>query len=60
MHRRNGRSRRQAFPFYTAVGQFAAAGALTVDARTGRPIQIENDDGMQGIGVYGFDKPEGM
>jgi hypothetical protein len=36
-----------AFPFYTAVGKFAAAGALTIDSVTGMPILIENDAGMQ-------------
>ena len=29
-----------AFPFYTAVGKFAAAGALTIDSVTGMPILI--------------------
>ena len=49
-----------AFPFYRAVGQFADAHALTVDSDTGKPISIRNDNGMEGIGVYGFDTAAGV
>ena len=49
-----------AFPFYSAVGQFAAADALTIDSSTGKPISIRNDNGMEGIGVYGFDTDAGV
>ena len=49
-----------AFPFYRAVGQFADAGALTVDSDTGVPISIRNDNGMEAIGVFGFDTAAGV
>lgn len=49
-----------AFPFYTAVGKFAAADALTIDSSTGKPISIRNDNGMEDIGVYGFDTEKGV
>jgi hypothetical protein len=49
-----------AFPFYTAVGKFKAADALTIDSVTKKPIIIENDEGMQGIFVYGFDTDAGV
>lgn len=48
-----------AFPFYTAVGKFAAANALTIDSTTGKPISLPNDNGMQDIGVYGYDVEAG-
>ena len=34
-----------AFPFYTAVGKFEAANALTIDSSTKNPISIRNDNG---------------
>ena len=43
-----------AFPFYTAVGEFKEHGLLTIDSKTKKPITIRNDNGMQGIFVYGF------
>mgnify|MGYP001951247019 CR=1 FL=1 len=49
-----------AFPFYTAVGKFAAANALTIDSTTGKPIYIRNDAGMEHVGVYGFDTDAGV
>ena len=49
-----------AFPFYTAVGKFQAANALTIDSETKKPIVIRNDNGMEGIFVYGFDTAEGV
>ena len=49
-----------AFPFYTAVGKFADRNLLTMDSSTGKPISITNDNGMGDIGVYAFDKPEGV
>jgi len=49
-----------AFPFYTAVGKFAAANALTIDSTTKKPIKIRNDNGMENIGVYGFDVETGV
>jgi len=49
-----------AFPFYTAVGRFEAAGALTLDMNTKKPISIRNDAGMEGIFVYGFEHPTGQ
>jgi hypothetical protein len=49
-----------AFPFYTAVGKFAAANALTIDSSTGKPISIRNDNGMENIGVFGFDSDAGV
>jgi len=48
-----------AFPFYTAVGKFKAANALTIDSSTKKPISIRNDNGMENIGVYGFDTEAG-
>jgi hypothetical protein len=44
----------------TAVGKFAAADALTIDSSTGKPISIRNDNGMQNIGVFGFDSDAGV
>ena len=49
-----------AFPFYTAVGKFQAANALTIDSETKKPIVIRNDNGMEGIYVYAFDTAEGV
>jgi hypothetical protein len=49
-----------AFPFYTAVGKFAAANALTIDSSTKKPISIRNDNGMEDIGVFGFDTDAGV
>ena len=49
-----------AFPFYTAVGKFKASNALTIDSSTHEPINIRNDNGMEGIGVYGFDTEVGV
>lgn len=49
-----------AFPFYTAVGKFVDAHAITMDSVTNRPITIENDDDMKGIYVYGFDTDAGV
>ena len=43
-----------AFPFYAAVGRFAADGALLMDANTKQPVALRNDNGMPGIGVYNF------
>ena len=49
-----------AFPFYTAVGKFKERGLLTVDSTTHKPIVIRNDNGMEGIFVYGFDTAAGV
>ena len=49
-----------AFPFYTAVGKFKAANALTIDSETKKPIVIRNDNGMEGIYVYGYDTDKGV
>ena len=49
-----------AFPFYTAVGKFQEADALTIDSETKKPIVIRNDNGMEGIYVYGFDTDKGV
>jgi hypothetical protein len=39
-----------AFPFYTAVGTFMDADALTMDSETKKPLKIRNDNGMENIG----------
>jgi hypothetical protein len=49
-----------AFPFYTANGKFVAANALTIDSSTKKPISIRNDNGMEDIGVFGFDTVTGV
>ena len=49
-----------AFPFYTAVGKFADRNLLMIDSSTNKPISITNDNGMGDIGVYAFDKPDGV
>eukprot|EP00040_Diaphanoeca_grandis_P042594 m.1296 g.1296 ORF g.1296 m.1296 type:complete len:342 (-) comp615_c0_seq1:175-1200(-) len=49
-----------AFPFYTAVGKFKDAWALTNSSVTGKPIELQNDDAMNGIWVYGFDTSVGV
>ena len=49
-----------AFPFYRLNGEYEAADALTIDSSTGKPIVIRNDNGMEGIFVFGFDKPIGQ
>ena len=49
-----------AFPFYTSVGEFADANLLTIDSSTKKPISIKNDNGMEGIGVYAFEKDAGV
>ena len=52
-----------AFPFYTAVGKFAAANALAIDSTTKRPMQIRCD-GPHGKYltpfVYGYDTEAGV
>ena len=42
------------------MGKFAAADALTIDSSTKKPINIRNDNGMEGIFVYGFDTDRGV
>ena len=42
------------------MGKFAAADALTIDSSTKKPISIRNDNGMEGIFVYGFDTDRGV
>lgn len=56
-----------AFPFYTAVGKFAAANALAIDSTTKRPMQIRSIircDGPHGEYltpyVYGYDTEAGV
>lgn len=49
-----------AFPFYALVGKYQAANALTLDAVTKKPIAIRNDNGMEGIFVWGFDTAAGQ
>ena len=49
-----------AFPFYTAVGKFADRNLLMIDSSTKKPISIRNDNGMEDIGVYAFDKEDGV
>jgi hypothetical protein len=49
-----------AFPFYRAVGEFEERGLLTIDSETAKPITIRNDNGMEGIYVYGFDTEAGV
>ena len=49
-----------AFPFYALVGKYQAANALTRDSVTNKPIAIRNDNGMEGIFVWGFDTVEGQ
>jgi hypothetical protein len=49
-----------AFPFYSATGRFEAANALTLDMNTHKPISIRNDEGMEGIFIYGFEQPVGQ
>ena len=49
-----------AFPFYTAVGKFADRNLLMMDASTQKPISIRNDNGMENIGVYAFEKADGV
>ena len=46
-----------AFPFYTQVGTFASNNLLLMDANTKQPVQLRNDNGMPGIGVYDHGKP---
>ena len=47
-----------AFPFYALNGKMKTANALTIDAKTKKPIVIRNDNGMEGIYVFGFDTPQ--
>ena len=47
------------FPFYHLNGVLAAANALTIDSVTKKPIVIRNDEGMEGIFVFGFDTEAG-
>ena len=42
------------------MGKFASAGLLTVDANTKKPIKIRNDNGMENIGVYGYETDAGV
>jgi hypothetical protein len=49
-----------AFPFYSLIGKYEAANALAIDSVTKKPIRLRNDNGMEDIFVYGFDKPEGQ
>eukprot|EP00035_Acanthoeca_spectabilis_P001829 m.83066 g.83066 ORF g.83066 m.83066 type:complete len:474 (-) comp11171_c0_seq4:93-1514(-) len=48
------------FPYYHIHGVFAAANALTIDSVTKKPISIRNDNGMEGINVFGFDTEAGV
>ena len=45
---------------YTLNGVYEAANALTIDSVTKKPIVIRNDNGMEGIFVYGFDTERGQ
>lgn len=45
---------------YTLNGVYEAANALTIDSVTKKPIEIRNDNGMEGIFVYGFDTQRGQ
>eukprot|EP01051_Picozoa_sp_SAG22_P015882 SAG22_NODE_2144_length_2941_cov_2.511963_2_plen_425_part_00 len=48
------------FPFYSLHGQYVRAGAVAMDSVTQKPIQIRNDNGMEGIFVFGFDTAAGQ
>ena len=48
-----------AFPFYALDAAFMHAHSLTIDVSTGQPISIRNDNGMEGINVFGFDTDAG-
>jgi hypothetical protein len=45
---------------YTLNGVFQDANALTIDSVTKKPIVIRNDNGMEGIFVFGFDSERGQ
>eukprot|EP00040_Diaphanoeca_grandis_P030592 m.181039 g.181039 ORF g.181039 m.181039 type:complete len:480 (+) comp32048_c0_seq1:128-1567(+) len=47
------------FPFYTLHGVFKAANALTIDSSTKKPMVVRNDNGMEGIYIFGFDTANG-
>lgn len=47
------------FPFYTLHGLFASNNALTIDNITKVPGTVRNDNGMEGIYIFGFDSVEG-
>lgn len=48
------------FPFYSLHNQYVRAGVVAMDSVTKKPIQIRNDNGMEGIFVFGFDHPAGQ
>eukprot|EP00662_Eupelagonemidae_sp_cell21_P027269 gene27269-51667_t len=64
-----------AFPFYSLIGRYnnnineskladiakeLHENALAIDSTTKQPIKIRNDNGMEGIFVYGFDEEKGV
>lgn len=49
-----------AFPYYSLNARYLEKDALTYDIKTQKPIVIRNDNGMEGINVFGFDKPLGQ
>ena len=48
------------FPFYTLHGVLKNANALTIDNTTNLPLVLRNDNGMEGIYVFGFDTEAGQ
>jgi hypothetical protein len=48
------------FPFYALHGRYLREGVVAMDSVTRRPIQIRNDNGMEGIFVFGFDSTQGQ
>merc|ERR1719272_2900382 len=49
-----------AFPYYSLNQKYLDQDALTYDSKTGKPIVIKNDNGMEGIFVYGFESVAGQ
>jgi hypothetical protein len=48
------------FPFYALHGQYLLEDVVAMDSVTKKPIQIRNDNGLEGIFVFGFDKAKGQ
>lgn len=48
------------FPFYKVHGNFQSQGADTIDSTSTKPIILRNDNGMNGIYVFGFDTDVGV
>ena len=48
------------FPFYSLHGEYERENVVAMDSVTKAPIQIRNDNGLEGIFVFGFDHPVGQ